>query len=306
MVTAEITLPDGRRARLTGPSREAVIQQAQRLAGMGTDPNTGAYDESLAKFDSHIRGLTQETAPRDPRARVTLPLGLGSFNVRGGAAELVNAVGNVDDKTSTPVVLGSLGALATGGTSLVPSVLGAGLGGGAGGGLAESRDRNATPGSIARAALRDAATMAGSELAGFGLGAAANRLIAPNLATYVDPMKPVRERVAATGLPQYLRGAASRLATRLPRPLQRAGQFAGSSIGGELLEAAAVPAMTAAFGPAAGAAAYLGRAAFAPGVLQRYLSRSTLPNELARIFGRRALTAGIGGVVIDQSREDER
>lgn len=243
----------------------AAVKLASRV---GIDPNTGKRDEGLAILD--------ELQTASPQGRLE--------------PSLADRIAITD---WTPLTLGTMGALATGGTSLVPSVIGAGIGGGAGGGLVESRDPNATRGSIAGAALRSGATMATSELAGFGLGALANRMIAPNLARYVDPMKPVRERVSAMGIPQYLRGAASRATTSLPPRLQRVAKIAATPIGGELLEAAAVPAITAAFGPFAGAAAYLGRAAFAPGILQRYLSRSQLPSALTRTLGRQATTTAI-------------
>lgn len=119
-------------------------------------------------------------------------------------------------------------------------------------------------------------------------------------------MKPIRERVSAMGIPQYLRGAASRATASLPPRLQRVAKMAASPIGGELLEAAAVPAITAAFGPFAGGAAYLGRAAFAPGVLQRYLSNSRLPSASTRDLTRRAVTAGMSAGLLEGRKEDER
>ncbi len=299
MVSAVVTMPDGRRARLSGPTRKDVEAQAQRIV-RAIERDT----QGIPLLDDE-RALLGKTGSSKSRAPVTLPFGLGEFSVGGSARDFVRAASNVDDKTSTPVVLGTMGALATGGASLVPSVLGAGIGGGAGGALAESHDPRSTPGSIARQALRSGATMAGSEFAGFGLGAVARAIGAPNLGRYVDPMKPVREYVASTGVPQYLRGAASQLVGRLPRSLQRAGTFAASPIGGEVLEAAVVPGVTAAFGPLAGAGAYALRAAFAPGVVQRYLSNSRLPNAVVRGLGRRAATTAFATGLSEHQKSDE-
>src|SRR5687767_11527176 len=241
MPIARVQMADGRIARFEvpeGTSPSEVESFAAQVDGLGVDPNTGKFDESLAGIDMAMRGVSRGGSDGDRPYRATLPfMGGRGFSVGGPLSDLARAAANVDDETSTPIVLGTMGALATGGTSLVPSVLGAGVGGAGGGGLAESWQRDATPGSIAGAAARGGLTMAASELAGFGLGAGLNRVLAPNLARFADPVRPVRERVAAMGIPQYMRGAVSRATASLPRPLQRAGRFAASPIGSELLEA---------------------------------------------------------------------
>jgi hypothetical protein len=312
MKIARVQLPDGRIGRFEVPDGTSAAE-IERFASLGVDPNTGEYDESLSHLRASMLGGPRSSTGSDRPYTLTLPVVGTRFKVGGPVASAARALSNVDDETSTPIVLGTAAALAfppsaaASGSGLMaslasrfgPSVLASGVGGGAGGALAESQQRDATPGSIAGAALRGGAMMAATEAGGLGLGALANRAIAPNLARYVDPIKPLRERIAASGVTQELRNAMSGLAQYLPTggragaAVQRAGKVAASPLGGELLEAAAIPAAMALGGPTVAIPLWLARAAFAPSVLQRYLARSRLPNELARMGGRHATTTAI-------------
>ncbi len=263
-----VTIPGVGRVNFPNSMSIAEIQAAsQKLAGgVGIDHKTGQYNADLAILDE-LRTGPEPTGKLDP--------------------SLSDAIANTN---WTPITLGTIAAIGTGGGSFWPSVAASGLGGGAGGALVEAREPDATSKSIGIEALKSGALMAGSEAASFGLGALANKMIAPNLARYADPMKPVRERIAETGIAQGVRDAVSNATSTLPPHLQRAAKFASSPVGGELLEAAAVPLATMTLGPAAGAATYIARAALAPGPLARYLSRSKLPDPLIRALSRHALT----------------
>jgi hypothetical protein len=319
MPIARVQMGHGRIGRFEvpeGTSQAAIESMAAQHSGLGIDPNSGRYDESLARLDMAMRGLSQGR----PASQTRAPLLGGRFTVGGPARDIVSGLANVPKETSFPVVGATIGSLAAGplaaGGMLArfgPSILGSALGGGAGGAAAESEKPTATPGSIARAGFRDAATMAAAEAGGLGLGALANRAIAPNI-RWADPLKGVRERIAASALPNYLRTLTSRVAPRVPTvpasaALSRAARFMRSPLGGDLLESVAVPAVTATMGPQVGVPLYLARAAFAPGVAQRYLSRSQLPNELVRLAGRQTATgltrAQIRGL-LDEDDEDKK
>ncbi len=82
--------------------------------------------------------------------------------------------------------------------------------------------------------------------------------------------------------------------------IQRAGKFASSSIGAELVEAAVVPAATAVFGLPVGVPLYIAKALMSPGPLVRYLTRSNLPSEAVRTLGRQTLTTGIRSGLLDE------
>ena len=168
--------------------------------------------------------------------------------------------------------------------------------------------------SAARASHKGMATVgppsaAAAEAGGLALGGVVNKLVAPNLGRYADPMKPVRERIAGSGLPQFLRGSVSRLTEQLPTggrvgvAVQRTGSALASPLGGELLEAAVIPAAAALGGPTVAIPLWLARAAFAPSVLQKYLSRSGLPSELVRTLSRQATTTAIRAGALEEQRK---
>jgi hypothetical protein len=458
MPSAIVTLPDGRRARLQGPTRDAIMQQASQLGGLGRDPNTGETDPTLLDVDMHMRGLSPRGSS-ESRAPLTLPMGMGQFSVGGVTADAVRALSSVRDETSVPFALGTMASIAfppaaaVRGAPLVkgliqrfgPTVLAAGVGGGAGSALVESGEKDATAGSIARAGLRGGAQMAAAEVAGLGIGGLANKAIAPNV-RFLDPMKPIRERAAevARSMPEHMRSGLSRFTEALPEggvknaaegvraaatqvndlfrrlvsekaaqstvstrvvaervaralnetvgrnhvryfdravrnnrtiellrqrltksqfddvltvtlarvldratvtqggrrvldgsqfltrwrqlpnavresyssatrraveslgvlgnTLSQAGRFAASPIGGEVLEAAVVPAVTAVFGLSVGIPLYIAKALISPSPLVRYLTLNKLPSEFTRTVGRQAATAPIRGGLLEEDQ----
>jgi hypothetical protein len=231
MPEAIINLPDGRRARLSGPSREAIMQQAQQLTRGPVDPAARRAREAqdlglpLLEEERTALGIAER-----PERRASYPMSLGPFgsvNLRGPLATAANAVNNSGD-ASTPIVLATMGSMAAGpvmtgvaartaaapllsrlplaartllagptATALRfgPATLGAGAGGGLGGGLLEAQDPDATPASIAEAASRSAREMATAELLGLGIGAAAAGVVAPMSTSFLGRAAPVVNRI---------------------------------------------------------------------------------------------------------------
>jgi hypothetical protein len=88
--------------------------------------------------------------------------------------------------------------------------------------------------------------------------------------------------------------------------LKRVGKFAASPIGGEVIEHAAIPAASAIFGPSVGVPLLVARALLMPGMLQRYLTRETLPGEITQLLAGQAVKGEIrrsaGGLLDDEDR----
>ena len=220
MPTAIITLPDGRRARLTGPTREAVLEQARRLAQPAAPepaPAPGSEAEGLADIEAMRQrliereaGITRET-PRETRERLTVPfLPIDDIELGGAPAEAVRALRHVREEQSVPVALALAGsatapvaigsraaaalpaarsllgrvaqAPARAAARAAPQVTGAAAGGAAAGAGLEAEREGSTLESIARAALETGGEMAVAELAGLGVGKAAATLAAPRTA----------------------------------------------------------------------------------------------------------------------------
>jgi hypothetical protein len=195
-----------------GTSVEDMQSAALELSsGVGLDPNTGAYNEDLARIDRAMSG----TAPGDSGAerpyRFTVPgMGGRGFSVGGPIGKAANWANNVREEDSMPVVGATIGSLAFPPSAAAaagpllgrlasqfgPSVLASGAGGAMGGGAAESLKPESTARSIATEAAKSGAAMAGAEVAGLGLGSLANRVIAPRL-TFMDPGKPIREAASS-------------------------------------------------------------------------------------------------------------
>jgi hypothetical protein len=232
MPEAIITLPDGRRARLTGPDRDSIMGQARRLAsGAAMNPAEQVAREAqsagLPLMDEERAALGVKDSP----ARSGYPMSLGPFgsvNLGGMAADAANAINN-SGEAATPIVLGTMGSLAAGpvmtanaarlavapavskipsllgrlavgGTAATaarfgPATLGAATGGGVGGGLVESQDPNATAGSIAQAASKSAREMATAELLGLGIGATASAVVAPMSTSILGRAAPFFDKI---------------------------------------------------------------------------------------------------------------
>jgi hypothetical protein len=88
----------------------------------------------------------------------------------------------------------------------------------------------------------------------------------------------------------------------LGNTLTQAGRFAASPIGGEVLEAAVVPAVTAVFGLSVGIPLYIAKALISPSPLVRYLTLNKLPSEFTRTVGRQAATAPIRGGLLEEDQ----
>jgi hypothetical protein len=286
---------------------EAMEAAASELSGgVGRDPNTGKHDETLASIDQAMSG-TAPTAERPYRYPLSTPFGQTKLPA-GALSNTARWLGSVKEENSVPIALASAGSIAfppaaAGGllARFGPGILAASGGGAAGGGMVEATKPDSTAGSIAGKALESGLEMGAAEVAGLGVGAVANRLIAPRL-TFLDPLKGTRE-AAVTQVRSLASVAAdnklvAKLAKALPaRQLKSFMRFATSDVGMELAEMAAVPAATMVGGPMAGLAVAAGRALLSPGPVARYLSRTQLPPQAARTLGRQTLTTGMRNVL---------
>src|SRR5690242_7081776 len=98
MVSAEITLADGSRATLTGPTREAVLEKAQWIAK--NNPNANEYYTDQQGIPRAMPGGRKSSpSRRESRYTITPPfLGGWSFDVGGPLADISNAAANIDSK----------------------------------------------------------------------------------------------------------------------------------------------------------------------------------------------------------------
>jgi hypothetical protein len=310
-----------------GMAVEEIESAAQELSdGVGRDPNTGKHDETLASIDQAMSG-TAPSAERPYRYPLSTPFGQTKLPA-GALSNTARWLGSVKEENSVPIALASAGSIAfppaaAGGllAKFGPGILAATGGGAAGGAMVESTKPQSTAGSIAGKALESGLEMGAAEVAGLGVGAVANRLIAPRL-TFLDPLKGTREaavtqvRSLADKVGETLKTTVgddpakflasvaadnkmvARLTKALPaRQLRAFMRFATSDVGMELAEMAAVPAATAVGGPLLGAAVAVGRSLLAPGPTVRYLSRTQLPSQLTRTLGRQTLTTGMRNVL---------
>lgn len=223
MATAVVTLPDGRKVRISGPTKEAVLEQARRLANPGqVSVSAPQIDPDLAIIDRLMSGGgTPGSGPlSESRAPVTLPFGLGEFSVGGLPGRASVALQSVSNETSMPILGATLASaafppaagLAWGSRlplvgrltaqfaqrALLPAAR-AGLGGAAGGAAAESENPGATASSMGSAALGAGGEMALAELGGIGLGKLASKVFAPGL-EFLDPLRGVREKLLSRAL----------------------------------------------------------------------------------------------------------
>lgn len=327
MPSAIVTLPDGRKAKLSGPTREAVTLAAQRLTAQGVDPNTGATDPDLAAIDQLMSG-TAKGRPQERNLRTamssipletSLPIAAATVGSIAfpplGAARVASMIPGVSSLAGRVAQIPLRAAART-----APTIAGAAGGGAVAGGALEA-ERGGSAADIAGAAARTGAEMGLAEMAGLGIGAAASKFWAPNL-RFLDPLKGVREQVVEKATVtlrdgrraidvEKLTEAWKRLPksnrASLPHPVQdavtetlgalstvgaklkEAGKFAASPVGGEIAEALIVPAATAMFGIGVGVPLMIGKALLNPGPMVRYLSRSELPSEGAQAIGGQAV-----------------
>lgn len=257
MATAIVTLPDGRRAKVSGATREEVMVAVQNLSQPQSDPND---PDDMAGLRRMAFGPSQPST-HTPRRPVTLPFGLGEFSVGGGAADLANAASSVPLETSLPIVAATIGSVAggpVGGTAArslamraatsapVRQTVGAAVGGAAAGGALEAQTDDATVGSIARRAATTGGQMAAAELAGLGIAKAAGALVAPAASIpalkALDPLSKPRQAMAsfARDLPDRTRAAARRVQEMLPEGVAANAEQAAARIRSAATEASEV------------------------------------------------------------------
>lgn len=242
MPSATITLPDGRRARLEGPTREAVLAKARALVGMS---NPADDPDDMAGLRRMAFGVATPST-HTPRAPVSLPLIGQVGTVGGGLANAVRALSSVPLETSLPLAAATIGSVAggpVGGTAArglaarmltsapVRQTVGAGLGGAAAGGALEAENPDATAGDIARRALSTGGQMAAAELMGAGIGNLASRAIAPRIAV-LDPLSPIRRQLNEfiAEVPEHTRTAARRVEELLPTGAAASARSAAETV----------------------------------------------------------------------------
>lgn len=259
MAEAIITLPDGRRAKLTGPTREAIIAQAEKLAAgvspvtgreVGIDPNTGNFDPTLATVD---RVLANPSGGQNNVARKPKDLEFKTFAERlfldnprpqpgpSGPLDVALEFARGQRLPNNPLVLGTIGSigfpplragmarsglggvgglLSRAGQRVAPPVTAAAGIGGTAAGIEESQRPGSTPASVAKAGLKTGARLGAAELAGLGLTSGAAKLVAPRLP--LDPLKGFRREVGkfVKTVPERTRAAARRVEEMLPESAQ--------------------------------------------------------------------------------------
>lgn len=192
--------------------------------------------------------------------------------------------------SNLPIALSTLGSLAfppIGAGGLLTSVLASGVGGGAGSALNESMNPDATGSSIAGSALKGAATMGASELAGFGVGKAASKLIAPGVKLPV--ITPMRDKLVELGkqLPQAAKDVSAQVIDALPHNAQAGATKAfnamgtaatkvGNFVSSPFIKEAAMPLAAAVAGPVVSVPLTVLKELLSPGFISRYLARKPL------------------------------
>lgn len=246
MATLELTLPNGRRMRLTGPTREAVQAQADEIVAAVTDPEMGSIQ--LAMLTGPPPERTQD------KGILSTPFGQVSVGGRVGSA--IRALGNVREEQSVPVALATMGALAAPAriAAAVPRAAplaqravgaianalrpaaGAGVGGAVAGAGLEAENPDATAGDIARRAVVTGGEMAAAELAGLGIGKAAQAAFAPASVApalrVLDPVSEARKAASAFArdLPARMRAGAKRIEEMLPESIAAGARDIGEGI----------------------------------------------------------------------------
>lgn len=221
MAEAIVTLPDGRRARLSGPTREAILAEAERLGAVTPRQEfpLGSPEALRQTMELGTAGLLPTPEPSSGldvamefargQRKPNSPLILGSI---AGAANPPLAAGRAI--SSLPGLLGLLSRTAQ--RVAPPAVAGGGVGGGVAA-IEEARDPESTPASILQAGLETGGRLAAAELAGTAITTTAAKIAAPRLG-FFDPLKDVRRALGefAATVPEKGRAAVRRIEELLP------------------------------------------------------------------------------------------
>jgi hypothetical protein len=336
---ARVQMPDGRVARLEVPEGTApaaieafVAQNGHELGKKELQMADAGRPEGsdLPSFTppANAIGLSQA------KQYATIP----GLNIDVPMPKMAQTAANYLDRTMTPAVVGATvgsmafpplaaagpGVSAIG--SLVarfgPNVVASAVGGGLGGGLEESQRPGSTAGSIASTGATDALKMGGAQVAGLGMGALMNKLLAPGLPVTVPPEKREAVKDALYGALQTTKEGAKSVYNALPEsitgPIDSVVQSdaAQGAIGlaqklgvmydkipevlreipGEhLAERFKWPLLTAALGPHVTIPLYIGDKILNPGKIAEYLSNTKLPSEAVRMAGRETASVPLRG-----------
>lgn len=247
MATLELTLPNGRRMRLTGQTREEVQARAAEIVAAVTDPEMGSIQLAM---------LSGSQPNRERERKGVLSTPFGQVSVGGPVGAAINALSNVREEQSVPVALATMGALAAPAriAAAVPRAAplaqravgaianalrpaaGAGVGGAVAGAGLEAENPDATAGDIARRAVVTGGEMAAAELAGLGIGKAAQAAFAPASVApalrVLDPVSEARKAASAFArdLPARMRAGAKRIEEMLPESIAAGARDIGEGI----------------------------------------------------------------------------
>jgi hypothetical protein len=332
-------MPDGRIARLEVPEGMApaaieafVAQNGQELGQKELQMADAGRPEGsdLPSFTppANAIGLSQA------KQYATIP----GLNIDVPMPKMAQTAANYLDRTMTPAVVGAtVGSMAFPplaaagpGVSAIgsllarfgPNVVASAIGGGLGGGLEESQRPGSTAGSIASTGATDALKMGGAQVAGLGMGAIVNKLLAPGLPVTVPAEKREAVKDALYSALQTTKEGAKSVYNALPESItgpidsvvqSDAGQGAigfAQKLGGmydkipevlreipgeRIAEKFKWPLLGAALGTHVAGAIYIGDKILNPGKIAEYLSNTELPRQVIRTAGRETASVPLRG-----------
>jgi hypothetical protein len=324
-----------------GDVRQAVLKELARreLERRNIASKTPDQNPDLALLDRQMSGTQPGIPASKMPTNLTIPGLNADISLSGAPKTAFDAASGYLDRTMTPAVVGAtvgsmafppagaaagLGMLAR----FAPGVLGAAAGGGIGGGAEEAHRPGSTTESILAQGAKSAAQMGAAEIAGLGVGAVADKLLAPGLP--LDPLAKARPKVAeflstiggkareaATAareaMPQVAQDAldsaiASAPAQAVAAGAKRVGAFADTIAGNMAVNNLLIPAaLDATFGLGIGTAAAVGRNLLDPGGIARYLANKELPSMAVRTLGRQTASIPLRSFFDDSNeKKDEQ
>jgi hypothetical protein len=327
---ARVQMPDGRIARLDVPEGMApaaieafVAQNGHELGQKELQMADAGRPEGsdLPSFTPPVNAIGLSQA----KQYATIP----GLNIDVPMPKMAQTAANYLDRTMTPAVVGAtVGSMAFPplaaagpGVSAIgsllarfgPNVVASAVGGGLGGGLEEAQRPGSTAGSVASTGAMDALKMGGAQVAGLGMGAIVNKLLAPGLPVTVPPEKREAVKDALYSALQTTKEGAKSVYNALPESItgpidsvvqSDAGQGAigfAQKLGGmydkipevvrsipgeHIAEKFKWPLLSAALGTHVAGAIYIGDKILNPGKIAEYLSNTKLPSEAIRMAGR--------------------